>query len=123
MISKDERKSIGISAVSSIVGVCAVVLPVGWYLVRPALADSLAAQMTGKIESTVQQKLIPLNTGFKAILQQNIDRLRRDIDALENKARSGPLTNDEVRELSDKRIELDGQRQALAGIIAAEGDR
>lgn len=120
MISRDERKSIGISSIASIVGVCAVVLPVGWFLVKPALADSIADQMKGTIDSAVQAKIQPLNVGFKAILQQNIDRLRRDIDQLENKQRSGALTEQELRNLSDKRIDLDGQRAALDGIMRAE---
>jgi hypothetical protein len=121
MISRDERKSIGISAIASIIGMCAIVLPVGWYLVKPAVADSVAAQLTDVVEQTVQKKLQPLNVGFKAILQQNIDRLRREIGALENKQRSGALTDQEARDLIDKKIDLDGQVSALQGITRAEG--
>lgn len=120
MISKDERKSIGISAVAAIIGMCAVVLPVGWYLVRPALAQSLSAELTAQMEQTVQKKLAPMNAGFKALLQQNIDRLRREIAALENKGRLAPLTDQEARDLIDKRIELDGQIAAITSIRNAE---
>lgn len=120
MISKDERKSIGISAVAAIVGMCAIVLPVGWWLVKPALAESLSEQLTTQMEQTVAKKIAPLNAGFKAVIQQNIDRLRREIATLENKARTAPLSDQEARELIDKRIELDGQLAAIAEIRAAE---
>jgi hypothetical protein len=119
-VSKEERKSIGISAMASIVGMSAIVLPVGWYLVKPAVAKDVAAELSATVETTVQKKLAPLNVGFKAILQQNIDRLRREISVLENKQRAGALTDQEVRDLIDKRIDLDGQIDALAGIREAE---
>lgn len=119
-VSKEERKSIGISAIASIVGMCAIVLPVGWYLVKPAVAKEVAEELTNVVEQTVQKKLAPMNAGFKALLQQNIDRLRREIAALENKARVAPLTDQEARDLIDKRIELDGQLAAITSIRAAE---
>lgn len=119
-VSKEERKSIGISAIASIIGMCAIVLPIGWYLVKPAIAKEMAEELTDVVEQTVQKKLGPLNVGFKAILQQNIDRLRREISVLENKQRAGALTDQEARDLIDKRIDLDGQIAALSGIREAE---
>lgn len=119
-VTPAERKSIGVSTIASLVAVSAIVLPGAWYLVKPALAKEVAGELTLVVEQTVQKKLAPLNVGFKAILQQNIDRLRREISVLENKQRAGALTDQEVRDLVDKRIDLDGQIEALSGIREAE---
>jgi len=115
-----ERKQIGISVIASLVAMAAVLLPALWFLVKPALAESVAAELTDVVVQTVQKQLAPVNAGFKAVLQQNIDRLRREIAALENKARANPLTDQEARDLIDKRIELDGQQTALNDIRKAE---
>jgi phage terminase Nu1 subunit (DNA packaging protein) len=115
-----EKRTVGISVIASLVAMAAVLLPSAWFLVKPALAQSVAEELTGVVEQTVQKKLAPMNAGFKALLQQNIDRLRREIAILENKAHAGPLPEQDARDLIDKRIELDGQIAAITSIRQAE---
>jgi hypothetical protein len=115
-----DRKTVSVSVIASLVAMAGVLGPAAWFLVKPALAQSVAEELSGVVEATVQKKLAPVNAGFKAILQQNIDRLRREIAAIENKGRLGPLTDQEARDLIDKRIELDGQIDAITSIRNAE---
>ena len=122
MISKDERKSIGISAVASIIGMCAVILPVGWYFVKPALAASISTVMAEDIEEKIDRKLMPLNAGFKAILQQNIEQIQRNIARLEYRQSQDPNWSvQEASDLAQMRIDLSNQRAALTAIRDAEG--
>lgn len=114
------RKSVLLSTVASTLGICGVIAPVAWIVLSPWLVGVLSTAMADEIKDQVKQQIAPLNAGFKAILQQNIDRLRREIEALEFKSRSGTMTADEARDLADKRIELDGQRGALAAIVTSE---
>ena len=89
--------------------------PVGWYMARPVLVSSVATAMAGDIEETIDKKLAPIAGGFTAIVQQNINRLRRDISRLEFIQMNEPAnwTIQMADDLTDMRIELDGQEAAL----------
>lgn len=90
---------------------------------KKGIVSVMSDAMAGEITKQVQTQVAPLAAGFKVILQQNIDRLRREIGALEFKERTGTLTADEARLLDDRRIELDGQKAALDAIVASERSR
>lgn len=122
MISKDERRSIGISAVASIIGMCAILAPVGWYLVRPTLVSAVSTAMADELDQKISQQVAPLNQGFKAIIQSNINNIRRQIARLEF-ARDDPQTEWTVQmadDLAQLTIDLDAQQAALSAIIAKE---
>lgn len=88
------------------------------------LTDVVQAEVSGQVTQTVDTKLNekvrPLNEGFKALLQQQINRLKREIAELERKQRAEGLTAQETRDLTDKRIDLNGQEAALRAIKEAE---
>ena len=112
---KGQRVRHLLSVVASIVGMLAIGGPVGWYMARPVLVSSVATAMAGDIEETIDKKLAPIAGGFTAIVQQNINRLRRDISRLEFIQMNEPAnwTIQMADDLTDMRIELDGQEAAL----------
>ena len=114
------RKSVLLSTVVSTIAICGGIAPVAWVVLSPWFVGVLSTAMADEIKDQVKAQIAPLNAGFKAIIQQNIDRLRREIEALEFRSRTNIMTPEEARELADKRIELDGQRAALNAIEASE---
>jgi hypothetical protein len=71
--------------------------------------------MANDIDQRITAVAAPLATGMKALLQQNINDLRRDIGKLEHQQQSDPhiFTSEQAAELITLRIDLDAQRQAL----------
>jgi len=121
MISKDERKSIGVSALASIIGMCGILAPVGWYVIKPTLVAAVSTAMAEDIQSSIEHKLEPLNAGFKAIILQNINSKRRLIAAMEFRRDTGDMwTAADATQLAQLQIELDGQIAAYQAIVAAE---
>ena len=106
--------------IASVLAICGVLGPILLLITRPLLVEVMAAAMAPTVQAQVKRQTEPLAAGFKVLIQQNIDRLRREIAELEQKARNNTMTPDEAREVEDKRIELDGQRAALAAIVSAE---
>jgi hypothetical protein len=125
MISKDERRSIGISAVASIVGMCGILAPVGWYVVKPTLVASVSSAMADELDSKIAQQVAPLNQGFKAIIQSNINNIRRAIARMEF-ARDDPetpWTAQQADDLAQLTIDLAAQQAALDAILDEEARR
>lgn len=125
MISKEEQKSIGLSALASVVAMCAVLGPVGWYLIKPVLVTSVSTSMAEDLDDTIGEKLdaklMPLNAGFKAVLQQNIASLRRQIADMEYREANDPeWTAQDAGSLAQLEIDLDGQIAAYRAILRAE---
>jgi len=121
-ITKEERKSIGLSALASVVAMCAVLGPVSWYVVKPLLVASVSTAMAEDLDETIDNKLMPLNAGFKAILQSNINGIRRQIAALEyhREQFEDDWTAVDAQQLAQLYIDLDAQQSALRAVRSAE---
>jgi hypothetical protein len=120
--TKEERSRHLISSAASVVAVLAVLAPAVWFLAKPVLVSSISTAMADGMEEKIDKKLAPMNNGFKAIIQQNINRLRRDISRLEYIRQAEPQkwTPQMSDDLTNMQIDLDGQLMALDAIRAAE---
>jgi hypothetical protein len=77
--------------------------------------------MADDIDRKIERRLQPLNVGFKAIIQQNVENLQRDIARMEFRRDStDSWTVEDAADLAQKRIDLANQREALTSIRAAE---
>lgn len=123
--SRTTMRATWIGMAASTVAILGFVLPAVSWFARPAivalLSDAVSAQVQDQIDTQIEAKTKPLNAGFKAILQQNVNRLKREIAELERRDRSDGLNEIETRTLTDKRIDLEGQQAALKAIEEAEG--
>lgn len=115
IFSKEERTRHIVSTSASLVALAVVVLPIAWYIVQPLLVSSVSAAMASDIESTMDRKIAPITGGLKAIIQTNINRLRRTISTHEYRRDSSPTTwtQADASELTNLEIDLDGQVIAL----------
>lgn len=116
--SPDERKRHFISMAASTVAMLGVILPAGWFLVKPVLMASVSTAMATDIQEAVQTEIQPIKTGVEAIIQSNINRIRRQISTLEHRRDTDPerWTSEDAGHLTDLKIDLDGQKRALAAV-------
>lgn len=127
--TKAERHRHYLSVVASILGMAVVVAPVSWYLVRPILVSSVSTAMAEDLKEDLDQrdaalsaqmdtKIGPLVMGFEAIIVQNINSIRRSITSMEFRQQSDPSswTAQDAQNLTQHRINLEGQQQALAAL-------
>lgn len=123
--SRTQMRATWIGMAASTVAILGLVLPSVTWLFRPAvialLSEAVSAQVEQKIDDKIEARTKPLNAGFKAIIKQNVNRLRREIAELERRDRSEGLNQIETRTLADKRGELEEQQEALRAIEDAEG--
>jgi len=115
VFDKESRMRHLLSTSTSIVAMLVLIAPIGWFLVRPALVLSISTAMASDIEETIDEKLTPITGAFTAILQSNVDRLRREISSMEFRRTNEPdeWTQTDAADLTNRRIDLDGQIEAL----------
>jgi hypothetical protein len=89
-----------------------------WFLVKPALVASISMAMAEGIDQKITLVAAPLVAGMQALLQQNINDIRREIGKLEHAQQYDPhaFTSEQSAELITLRIDLDAQRRALAAM-------
>lgn len=109
---KEIMKRHGISISIATVATWISIVPAFWFLVKPVLVSSVSAAVTDDIREQVESQVRPLNSAFKVILKNQIDRLRIDISILQSRQDSGEWTAEDARLLEEKKIELDDLQAA-----------
>ncbi len=89
-----------------------------WFILQPLMVSQISTAMAGEIETTIDEKTRPIIGAFEAILQSDINRLKRVIARLEYKEEhdSEEWTEADADRLSDSRIELEAFQEALREI-------
>jgi len=89
-----------------------------WFVMQPLMISQISVAMAGEIEDTIDTKTRPIIGAFEAILQSDINRLKRTISRLEYKEEHKPddWTEADADRLSDSRIELEAFQEALREI-------
>jgi hypothetical protein len=113
--------------VAAILGVTTMIgAPIWKWWLSPMLVASVSTAMAQdiqqRIDKSVSDKIAPINTGLKALIQGNISKLRERINALEYKRDFMPndWTNMDREELFNLNEELALQQSALNEILSSE---
>jgi TRAP-type C4-dicarboxylate transport system permease small subunit len=112
--TKEERRRHIVSTMSTFAALFPLAIA-AWFLVKPALVSSISGAMAAGIDQKITLVAAPLVAGMAALLQQNINDLRREIGKLEHEQQYDPhaFTSEQAAELITLRIDLDAQRRAL----------
>jgi len=121
---KPHHKTITLSAIVSVIVICGAIIPVAGVVLSPWLVGVMGRAMAGEIQDQARQQTLPLTTGFKVLIQANINRLQEEVDDLEfTQSDSRTKTSANAKKLASKRRELAEQVSALQAIRDAEKPR
>ncbi len=108
-ISGEHVYRMTISSLTSIMAVLAVV----YTLLMPAVIVTLSDAMAEDINATVSQQVAPINNAFVALLQRDINSIRKDIAELEYRQQAAAdWSVKDAQELAELEIDLEALREA-----------
>ncbi len=108
-VTRDQGFRIGISQVITYI----TLIPIFWFIIQPILVNALA----GDIKAAVQEQVAPMNAAFVALLQRDVNKVRKDIAALRFRQRqTDSWTADSAIELAGLEIELEALQSAVAAL-------
>ena len=82
----------------------ATLIPIFWFVLQPILMDAMAED----IKAIVSDQIEPINNGFVALLQRDINATRKEMAALRFRQRNNDdWTQDDAEYLADLEIQLD----------------
>lgn len=94
-----------------------IVIGILWTFAEPVIIRSVSASMSEIITDTVKQQVRPLNTAFVALLQRDINKVKKDIAALKyRQRRNDSWTANDASYLADLEIELDALNEAMKAL-------
>ncbi len=87
----------------------------GWFILQPVMLSQLSTAMAGEIQDAIELQTKPIIGAFEAIIQSDVNRLKRVIARLEFKEEHKPIewTEADSDRLSDSKIELETFQKAL----------
>jgi len=107
---KEHGINISLSTVATLIPVLAAV----WFVIRPALVESISDAVAEDFEEQIEDQAEPLQNAFKLILKKDIDRLTKSIALLEFREEHQPESwlVEHAEVLSDNKIELETMKAA-----------
>jgi hypothetical protein len=88
-------------------------VPILWFIGQPILVNALADD----IKIAVQEQVAPMNAAFVALLQRDINGVRKSIAMLKfRQYQEDDWTSDDARELAELDIELEALREAMSAL-------
>lgn len=115
------RHPITLQTVVSVIVICGAIIPTSVVVLSPWIIGVMGRAMAGEIQDQTRQQTLPLTTGFKVLIQANINRLQEEVDDLEfTQSDSRTRTASNAKKLASKRRELAEQSAALNAIRDAE---
>lgn len=87
-------------------------IPVLWFVGQPILVKALAEDIKTVVQKEVSAKVDPINNAFVALLQRDINATKREIADLEYRARQEDWTQEEAKELANRKIDLAALEEA-----------
>ena len=93
-------------------------IPVFWFIVKPVLINAVSDAVAEDIQSQVKGEVGPINNAFVALLQRDINKIKREIAALEHKHEdsSQEWTELDARILADQEVDLAALTEALSAL-------
>lgn len=108
-VTREQGIRIGINQVITY----ATLIPIFWFIGQPILVSALADD----IKLSVQQQVAPMNNAFIALLQRDVNKVRKEIAALKfRQRRSINWTSEDALYLADLQIEIEALREAMAAL-------
>ncbi len=108
-VTKEQGMRIGINQIITY----GTLIPLLWFVFQPILVSAMADD----IKAAVQQQLEPMNNAFVALLQRDVNKVRKDIAALKFRQRNDDgWTSEDAVYLADLEIELEALREAMAAL-------
>ena len=117
MASKAEVKERGIRIGINQIVTYALLVPVFWFILQPLLINAMAED----IKAIVADQIEPINNGFVALLQRDINATRKDMAALRFRRDNPPVddwTAEDAAYLADLEIQMDALEEAKAALQA-----
>jgi len=115
MASKAEVKERGIRIGINQLVTYATLIPIFWFVLQPILMDAMAED----IKAIVSDQIEPINNGFVALLQRDINATRKDMAALRFRRDNPPAddwTAEDAAYLADLEIQMDALEEAKAAL-------
>lgn len=108
-VTKEQGIRIGINQVITYV----TLMPILWFIGQPILVNALADD----IKHSVQQEVAPMSAAFVALLQRDVNKVRKEIAGLRfRQQRQDSWTSEDAVYLADLEIELEALREAMAAL-------
>lgn len=105
-VTKEQGIRIGINQIITY----ATLMPILWFIGQPILVSALADD----IKTMVQQQVEPMNNAFVALLQRDVNKVRKEIAGLRfRQRRADNWTSEDAVYLADLEIELEALREAM----------
>lgn len=93
-------------------------VPLLWFVGKPIIVSSLSAAMADDIQQTVQSQMAPMNGAFVALIQRDINKVKKDIAGLRFRQTHADWSAADADYLADLEIELDALKQAFEALTA-----
>lgn len=104
-VTREQGVRIGINQIITY----ATLMPILWFVGQPILVSALADD----IKQAVQEQAAPMNNAFAALLQRDVNKVRKEIAALKfRQRRADNWTSQDAIYLADLEIELEALREA-----------
>src|SRR5687768_3191781 len=113
------RRTITISTLAALVGMCVVILPIFGTITYPwfkgIISEAVAADVKTQIRTEVSQQTAPFNAAMKVLLENQVIQLEDEIDTLKyRRDRPGAIwTEGDQRDLAGKIRRLSIHQAAL----------
>lgn len=92
-------------------------IPVFWFLVKPVLVNAVSVAVAEDIQFQVKAEVTPINNAFVALLQRDINKVRKEIATLKfRQSRQENWTVSDAEYLADLQIELEALREAMSAL-------
>jgi len=109
---KEHGINVSLSTVATLIPVLAAV----WFVIRPALVESVSDAVAEDVQDQIEDQAEPLQNAFKIILKKDIDRLKKSIALLEFRESHQPDSwlAEHAEVLAENKIELEALSAAYA---------
>lgn len=109
-------KEHGVSISIATIATWIPLVPLLWFVGKPIIVSSVSEAMADDIKRTVQEQVAPMNGAFVALIQRDINKVKKEIAGLKFRQRQANWTADDARYLADLEIELDALKLAFAAL-------
>ena len=107
---KEHGVTISISTVAALIPIMTIL----WFVGKPLLVSQISTALADEFEETIDEKQMPVQSAFKALLRSEITKLRKEIAALETHEHDDDWDEDDAEYLAELEIELEALQEAWA---------
>jgi len=109
-VTKEQGIHMTISGLGSAIAVLATL----WIFAEPIIVESVSVAMASDIEQSINKEIEPLNRAFVALLQRDVNDVRKAIAAMRYRQRlQQDWTSEDAANLTYLEIELEALNEAM----------